>query len=301
MIPQENSVFKTTEGETKSMSAYDAVLTLWPTPYEELDVSTCFGVTHIIASGPKEANPIILLHGQDSTATSWVHNIRELSSNFRVFAVDTIGDMGKSKPVHLPKNRKDYADWLNDIFDQLKIEKADLVGYSYGGFLATNFAIAHPERLNRMVLLAPGIPNIGSPMLQWAYYGMPMIFLPSHFTIKRFINGTSTKGYSAKDPIYEQMIIGMTNMRHVSFIRPTFTDDDLKQIATPTLLLIGDHEIMYEPRKTLERARQLIPNLRAALIAGAGHLLNSDQPTIVNQCILEFLREMPNENRRVLE
>jgi pimeloyl-ACP methyl ester carboxylesterase len=296
MISNENSVFKTQEGEAKSMLAYDMVLTLWPTPYEELDVSTCFGVTHIIASGPKEGNPIILLHGQDSTATSWTYNIRELSRNFRVFAVDTIGDMGKSKPIRPPKNRKDYADWLNDVFDRLKIQKADLVGYSYGGFLATNFAIVHPERLNRIVLLAPGIPNIGSPTLRWAYYGMPMIFLPSRFTIKRFIHGTSTKDYSAYDPVHEQMIIGMTNMRHVSFIRPTFTDEELEQIAMPTLLLIGDHEIMYEPRKTLERAKQLIPNLRVKLVTCAGHMLNSDQPTIVNQCILEFLREMPNEN-----
>lgn len=293
-MPQLDPVFKTREGEAKSFLAYESVLTLWSVPYEELDVPTCFGSTHIIASGPKEANPIILLHGQDSTATSWIHNIRELSGSFRVFAVDTIGDMGKSKPIRLPNDRQDYASWLNDVFNQLRIEKADLVGHSYGGFLATNFAIAHPERLNRMVLLAPGIPNIGSPTLQWAYYGMPMMSLPSRFTIKRFIRGASTKGYSAEDLVHEQMIIGMTNMRHVSFIPPTFTDEELKQIAMPTLLLIGDHEIMYEPRQTLERARYLIPTLRGELIPGAGHMLNSDQPAIVNQCILEFLREMPN-------
>src|SRR5215208_8377380 len=101
MKSKENSVFKTPEGEAKSRLAYDAVLTLWPTSYEELEVSTCLGVTHILASGPVDAKPIILLHGQDSTATSWIHNIRELARNFRVFAVDTIGDMGKSRPVCL--------------------------------------------------------------------------------------------------------------------------------------------------------------------------------------------------------
>jgi len=289
MIPTENSVFKTREGEVKSLLAYGAVLTLWPVPYQEFGVSTDFGVTHIIASGPLEAKPMILLHGQDSTATSWIHNISELSRSFRVFAVDTIGDMGKSKPIRPAKNREDYTGWLNDVFDQLKIEKADLVGYSYGGFLATNFAIAHPERLNHMVMLAPGIPNIGSPTLRWIHYGMPMISRPSRFTIKRFIHGASTKGYSAEDPVHEQMIVGMTNMRHVSFIRPTFTDEDLKKIATPTLLLIGDHEIMYEPRKALERAKELIPNLRVELVTCAGHMLNSDQPAIVNRHILNFL------------
>jgi len=295
VIPDENSVFKTRQGEAKSIAAYNAVLNLWPTPYEALDVSTCLGVTHIIASGPSDAKPIILLHGQDSTATSWIYNIPEISRSFRVFAIDTIGDMGRSKPILPPRNRKDYVDWLHDVFDQLKIDKANLVGYSYGGFLAANFAIAHPKRISRMVLLTPGIPNIGSPTLRWIYYGMPMICLPSRFTIRRFIHGASTRGYLADDPVDEQMILGMTNMRHVSSMRPQFTDEELQQITLPTLLLIGDHEIMYEPRKTLERAKQLIPNLRVELVTCAGHMLNRDQPAIVDQYILEFLREISNE------
>ena len=152
MIPNENSVFKTLEGEAKSIAAYNAVLNLWPMPYEELDVSICLGVTHIIASGPATGKPIILLHRQYSTATSWIHNIGVLAHHFRVITVDTIGDIGKSRPVHVPKTRQDYRNWLSDVFDQLKIQQADLVGYSYGGFLAANFAIANPERLSRMIL-----------------------------------------------------------------------------------------------------------------------------------------------------
>jgi len=171
----------------------------------------------------------------------------------------------------------------------LKIDKADLMGLSYGGFLATNFALAYPQRVNRLVLLAPGIPNFGSPTLQWANYGMPMMLLPSRVTVKRFINGISTKGYSREDPVFEQMIIGMMNMRHLSFMRPVFTDEELKRITMSILLLIGDHEIMYEPKKALDRATSLIPNIHAELIPNAGHMLNKDQPELVNKKVLEFL------------
>jgi pimeloyl-ACP methyl ester carboxylesterase len=96
-------------------------------------------------------------------------------------------------------------------------------------------------------------------------------------------------GYSINDPVHEQMIIGMMNMKNVSFMRPVFSDEELKRMQMPTLLLVGDHEIMYEPRKALERAGGLIPNLRAELIPNAIHLLNSDQPFIVDECILKFL------------
>ena len=283
------SVFRSTEGEVKNIAAYDAVLDQWPVPYEELDLPTQFGTTHIIASGLIKNKPLILLHGQDSCAISWIYNIPALCQSFRTYAVDTLGDMGKSKSTCLPGSRKEYADWLLEILDGLKIDRADLMGLSYGGFLATNFALAYPQRVNRLVLLAPGIPNFGPPTLQWANYGMPMMLLPSRFTVKRFINGISTKGYSLEDPVFEQMIIGMTNMRHLSFMRPVFTDDELRQIIVPILLLIGDHEIMYEPKKALERATSLIPDIQAELIPNASHMLNKDQPELVNKKILEFL------------
>jgi len=237
--------------------------------------------------------PLILLHGQDSCAISWIDNIPALCQTYRTYAVDTLGDMGKSKPSCLPGSRKEYAEWLLEILEGLKIEKADLMGLSYGGFLATNFALAYPQRVNRLVLLAPGIPNFGPPTLQWANYGMPMMLLPSRFTVKRFINGISTKGYSREDPVFEQMIIGMMNMRQLSFMRPVFTDEELWQITAPILLLIGDHEIMYEPKKALDRATSLIPDIQAELIPNASHMLNKDQPELVGKKVLELLLASP--------
>jgi pimeloyl-ACP methyl ester carboxylesterase len=283
------SLFKTGDGKAKTIAAYEATLAHWPVSYVELDLSTRFGSTHLIASGPSDAKPIILLHGQDSCAISWIYNIADLSRDFRTYALDTIGDIGKSSPIHLPNSREEYTGWLLEVFDQLKIEKADLIGLSYGGFLATNFALAYPDRVNRIVLLAPGIPNFGPPTLQWANYGMPMMMLPSRYTVKRFINGASIKGYSKEDPVHEQMIVGMTNIKRVSFMRPVFTEEELKRMSVPVLLLIGDHEIMYEPRKALDCAMRLFPNLQAELIPNANHVLNNDQSDLINARILRFL------------
>ncbi len=285
------SVFKSPEGEIRNLAAYDCVLSQWPVSYEEVEVPTQFGTTHLIACGPNSGKPLILLHGQDSSAISWIYNVAELSRAFRVYALDTIGDIGKSKPTHQPNSREEYAQWMLEVFDQLKIEKADLVGLSYGGFLATNFALAYPERVNRIGLLSPGIPNFGPPTLQWANYGMPMMFFPSRSTIKRFISGISLKGYSPEDPVHEQMIIGIMNMRKVSFMRPVFTEEEFKRMQMPVLLLIGDHEIMYAPQKALTNAARLIPGLQAELIPHASHMLNRDQAEMINARLLHFLKD----------
>ncbi len=283
------AVFKTPQGEAASMAAYDVALRAWPVSYQTRTLSTSFSSTHLIASGPGSAPPILLLHGQEASATMWLYNIQALSQTRRVYAVDTPGDIGRSRPTRPLNSRQDYATWLLEVIDQLKLDQVDLIGLSYGGFLAVNFTLAFPDRVKGAILLAPGIPNFGPPTARWASYGMPMLLFPSRFTVKRFINGASTKGYQPQDPVQEQMIVSVPQLRKRTFLRPVFINEELGSIKTPCFLLIGDHEIEYDPGGALQRACQLIPNLTAELIPNANHFLNSDQPEIINRRILQFL------------
>jgi len=57
------SAFKTPEGEAAFLAAYNAAMKLWPVPYDEMDIPTPFGMTHVIAGGPRKAPPVVLLHG----------------------------------------------------------------------------------------------------------------------------------------------------------------------------------------------------------------------------------------------
>src|SRR4030066_1137263 len=70
-MPKYSSIFKTPEDEAIYMAAYDAVLALWPVPYESFYVPTRFGKTQVLASGPKDAQPLVLLHATSASATMW--------------------------------------------------------------------------------------------------------------------------------------------------------------------------------------------------------------------------------------
>ena len=131
-------IFRTPESEAGFYAAYDAVLAQWPVPYEELDIPTRFGSTHVIASGPLQAPPVFLLHCYFGTATVWYPNMLGLSPHFRCYAVDVIGEPNKSRPVRPIKNRAEFAEWLVDLFDSLQVEQACLVGNSFGGFWTMN-------------------------------------------------------------------------------------------------------------------------------------------------------------------
>jgi len=284
------SQFRSPSGEATCRGAYEAAMAAWPVPYQQLDVSTGFGCTHLIVSGPEEAPPILLLHGNLSSANNWSDLITGLSQGYRTYCIDIIDEIGLSRPSRLPKSRADYNAWLFDVSEQIKTPRFDVIGCSKGGSLAVNFAISHPDRLNHMVLLAPGIANLGKPTVDWALYGAPMVLFPSRLTVKRFIQRASTQGYIEGNPVFELMIAGAKNLKSLVPYQPSYKDEELRQVRTPTLLLIGDREILYEPRKAIERAGQLLPDLRTHIVPDAGHFLTMDQPVVVNRLIQDFLR-----------
>lgn len=89
----------------------------------------------------------------------------------------------------------------------------------------------------------------------------------------------------------EQMYLAIKHFRFPKGQYPTvFTDEQLSNVSIPTLLLIGDREVICNPLVAIERARRLIPGVEAELIVGAGHLLNMEQTEYVNGRVLGFLR-----------
>jgi len=281
------SIFKNPESEARYLAAYEAVLARWPVQYEMIELSTRLGETHIMACGPQDASPLLLLPGNFDCSLSWFHSVVSLSAAHRVYALDTLGDVGKSKACQLPADRNDFADWLADVLDGLHISTVDLMGISYGGFLAVNFALKFKERAKRLILLCPGIP-LGPFTPQWMIRGMPMILRPSIATVRWFIKGASTT--RNQDDLTQVFITGITCARSMKVLRPSIHEDEWKQLQMPILLLIGDHEIMYEPAKAIRQAKKLIPHIQAELIENAGHFLLTDQAEHVNQRTLKFLK-----------
>ena len=131
------SPFKSPEGEAEFMAAYEATLKLWPVPYEPMDIPGRYGRTHLVASGSEDAPTLVLLHMFFTSLTQWAANIADLSRDYRVYAIDVIGQPTKSIPSQPLKSRQDCVTWLSELLDALNIESTDLVGASFGGCART--------------------------------------------------------------------------------------------------------------------------------------------------------------------
>ena len=287
IIKKKLPIFATPEGRAKYMNAYEAMFALWKVPHDSIDVATDYGSTHVNVCGPDDGNPLVLLHAAGLSSTVWFANVAGLCARNRVYAVDVIGDAGKSVAEKVMVERADYAQWLRDVLDGLNIKRCDLLGHSYGGWLTLNMAQAYPERLRKIVLLAPAASfcPLGFVTKLILYLGEFKIQLP----VRPFLRAGAAKG-TVIEELFIHLIEEVTRFCSPATMYPTvYTDAELKQTELPALLLIGEKDKIYNPRKALERAQKLMPDLKADIIPGAGHLLIMDQPEIINTRILQFL------------
>ena len=143
--------FNTPEGEARYLAAYDAALKRWPVPYEELDVPTRFGITHVVAAGRKNAPALVLLHGYMATSVMWAPNIADFTNDYRVYAIDIMGQPSKSIPDQPIRTATDYVAWLTATLDGLGLGRISLLGMSFGGWVALKYAVAASDRVRHLV------------------------------------------------------------------------------------------------------------------------------------------------------
>ena len=295
----QTSTFKTPEGKAAYLAAYEAAMNLWPVPYEEMDIQTRFGMTHVVTSGPKDAPPLVLVHGSSMTSAMWSPNIADFSKDHRVYAIDVMGQPGKSIPDYDEpiRDTEDFVAWLHETLDGLNLDCISLVGMSYGGWLGLNLAMATPERLHKLVLLSPAA-SFQPFAKQFMLRVMLMSMIPIRFTadsIMRWMGIKDTPGDLISRHLLDLFYLGTKHFRippESAFIMPAiFSDEELRALKVPVLLLIGENEVIYDAAKALDRARALLPNFEGDLVPRSNHNMCGSHYPIVDARVLDFLNE----------
>ncbi len=254
-------------------------------------VPTRFGLTHILACGPTDGIPVVLLPAMAFSATMWYATIPALANEFRCYAAEFPSDIGLSTLTNPPATRSDCVIWLRELLDGLGIVKACFVGASYGSFLALNFAIAEPARVKSLVASSPAGGFIA---LRKSFYARLLLFvlLPGGAAAKRLMHWLFADRFSLENPVIQQLIIGTKTSRARMKVYPgVFSADDMAGISAPLCLLLGDREVLYNPRSAAEQARRVMPEAFVEIVPSAGRLLIMERPEFVNERILRFLQD----------
>jgi pimeloyl-ACP methyl ester carboxylesterase len=288
--------FRSAKAKAEYIGLYDERAKAWPVPSEARLVDTSYGQTYVRISGPIDAPPLVLLHGAGATSLMWAANVKDLSAAYRTYAIDNIYDLGRSVFTRKIEAPADLVKWLNEVFNTLELgDRINLVGQSYGGWIAGLYLLRYPGRLDKVVLLAPAMTILpfrleflerglfGSLPIRW--FGRSMMFW-----LLKDLARKDEAGRKLVEEYADHLHLGRMFFKPKSLVRPTLlSDEDWSSIKVPTLVLIGEHEKIYSGWKALKRLKRVAPQIRAEIVPGAGHDLTIVQAEMVDRMILEFL------------
>lgn len=286
--PDNSSLYRSAEGYQKVMAHYDATLQRMEVPYKTEYVETRFGPTHTVISGNEKGKSIALWHGLNANSGTWADWIPALAPTYRIYAIDTIGGMGKSAASRPPKRGPAYGQWAADVLQGLDLKRVNMIGASNGGWLIGKLASVAPEM-------------IGSAVLMSSAGFMPLSKVQALRMIPRLIFKSTAEGaremlamVSPPDLPFDPFVLELFELMMSHFrseqMAPKLSDEEVKRLAAPTYLLMGQYEAAFNPYKAIERGLSLLPNvITAEIVPGVGHSMVHRQPDWVTGRVISFL------------
>ncbi len=285
-------VFASKSGKNSYLNAYNKSLQLWQVPFKEENINTSLGRAHVIVSGPANGKAVVMLHGMDATSTMWFPNIKALTKNHRVYAIDFLMEVGKSQSVEKTLSKQEIITWYHEIFNHYQLKDFAVIGASKGGWLATLLASQKESKIDKLVLLSPAQTFMNIDKAGKASAALFLKAFPSRKKLEKTL--TAFSYYPARIPEDYKRQFFLANKhakKNSSFLQlQPYSDNELKTITIPVLVLVGDHDIINSS-EALTRAQQLLPNSETKTITDAGHFLSIDQPQAVNKIMLDFLKK----------
>jgi pimeloyl-ACP methyl ester carboxylesterase len=232
-----------------------------------MNIATRHGNTFIIASGRPSSPPLVLLHGAGTNSAVWAKDVAAYSRSYRTYAVDLLGEAGKSAANRPDWNGPAYAEWLDDVLNALQVERAILIGMSQGAWVALKYTIEKPDRIEKLVLICPAgiIPDRVSFVLRAFCYS-----LLGRWGIKRIVRMLYAD-QRVSEGVEAMTTLLLSNFRTRVGILPIFSDEELQRLTMPTLLLGGTKDAMRDIENIAARLRKFAPQLDVAILPGAGH------------------------------
>jgi len=247
---------------------------------------------HYVEAG--SGAPVILIHGLADNSAIWDSVIPALAVRFRVIVVDQIG-FGRSDKLLLNYRVSTLVDFLDGLMSELKIQRASLVGNSLGGWVAAAFALAHPERVERLVLSdAAGYAGLAKTMDPRALHALRLAsredirYLgPLTFHDKRF--------YEDIDLAFKERVTAGDSYTVAQLLDAMIRGDDvldnrLQAINQATLVLWGRDDKLI-PLSFGERFHQEIAGSQLRVIDHCGHMPQVECPKEFATAMLQFLSE----------
>lgn len=278
--------FTNAQTQASYLSLYDELIAAIPGSPVVRDVPTTFGQVRVYRFGSAEGTPFVLLHGRGATTAMWEPNIPGLAAERTVYAIDSLGEPGRSIQTLPIRTSADQATWLTEVLDFVGIEQAHFAGVSGGGWLTFNLAVRSPDRVATAALIEPAhvLARFSPKFLLGGLSLLPGVPQRHGDRFLAWVSGNP----DMTQPVARLLTQGMRNYR-MHLPMPEYGRDDLlRSLQVPVLALLGGRSVAHNPLEAARRAQSLIPNNQTELWPDATHALSGEFPTQLNARLLRF-------------
>ena len=245
--------------------------------------------------------PLVLIPGFASGAWSWSWQLENLASHFRVITFDPRGisrsEISDAEKVSIEAIATDVAEML----EALGIETADVLGVSFGGFVAQELALRFPNRVRRLVLASTsfGGPNHVAPSMQVLSAFASTEGLNTSDRIRRYLTVAFSPEFVAA---HADTVERFCTLREENFVPPDVYMQQLQaaldfnvearvsEMQAESLVITGDNDVVVPPQNSRNLAAS-IPNARLEVIEGSGHMAFVEKADEFNRIVTAFLEE----------
>lgn len=245
-----------------------------PEPTATGDVPVDDVTIHYATFGDAKHPAVVLLHGGLGSAEQFGNQVPALAEHHFVVAIDSRGQGRSTRSKH-PLGYHVMAEDVIAVLDALKLDRAAVVGWSDGGVIGLDLAIHHADRLSRLFVIGTnydltGMRHAGTSKTFTAYF-------------KR-----AKAAYKKLAPAPRQLAAVQKQLRAMWKSEPTYSEDQLRAITTPTTVALGDHDEIIA-RDHVEKLVELITGAKLAILPDVSHFAMWQDPDGFNQAVISFI------------
>ena len=221
-----------------------------------------------------------------------------LAESHRLYAPDIVGQPGRSAQERPSPKGDGHAFWVEDVMDGLGLERAPLVGLSYGAGLAIRTMGLAPERVSRAALVSPSGIAAGSVLPMLARVALPMLLYRFHPTRARLLRAARPLLTEPEEPAFSPAVRQLGAVyRHLRLdagLPRMATEEELGGFGGPVAVFASEEDAFFPARVVLPRAEEIFPNLvLAERLEGCRHVPSKAAFRWVNERVLAFLAAEP--------
>ncbi|ROL65869.1 alpha/beta hydrolase [Pseudomonas chlororaphis] len=267
-------------GTLTSVQAAERWQTLPPTPAPVATAQSGYAQVNgvkLYYTSTGQGSPVVLLHGGLANSDYWGLQVKALAAQHRVITLDSRGH-GRSSRDARPFGYDLMADDVVAVLDQLKIPKADIVGWSDGAILGLDLAQRHPTRVGKVFAFAANSQTSGVKDN-----------VDKDPTFAAYIERAG-KEYAKLSPTPKEYDAFVEQISHMWASQPNWSDADLGKIRTPVLIVDGDRDEAIK-RDHTEYLAATIPGAGLLILPNASHFAFLQDPALFNAALLQFLAQ----------